>query len=389
MDKFESKIYLNIGMIGTGFMTKTHSNAYHTMKYIYNKNVSRPVLKAIHSVSNISRAEEAKERYGFERAGVGYESLVDSPDIDVVDICVGDELHYEIAMAAVKAGKHVVCEKPLATCREKAKEMDDAAKASSVLALCGFNYRFVPAVMLTKQLIDSGVMGTVYNFEGSYMQDVGFDPCVPYEKLWYATGPKSSGVAYGIGCHLFDMARFLVGEVEYVSGDVANYNPYRLSSMGSQKVISPENVSAVVGFKNGASGSLRVSAAAAGRKNRLYYEISCSKGSIVFDLEEINYLKIFFKDSPVKQISGFTKINVTQVDKDHPFMDAWWPRGHGIGWEHAHINELSVFLECVAKKSELNPLAASFHDGYMSLKIADAILESADNGQRIFVDSLD
>ena len=389
MTEKNGKTYLNIGMVGTGFMTKAHSNAYHTMSYIYDKNKARPVLKAINSVTSIARAEQAKERFGFEASGLGYESLISNPDIDVVDICVGDELHYEIALAALKAGKHVICEKPLATSRSKAKEMADVARNSGRLALCGFNYRFIPAVLLTKQLIDSGVMGQVYNFEGSYMQDVGYDPDIRYENIWYAAGPKASGVAYGIGCHLFDMARFIMGDVESVIGQTINYNPFRMSSDGPKKVASPENVSALVNFRSGATGSFRASAVAAGRKNRLYYEISCAKGTIVFDLEEINYLRIFHKDSPVKQISGFTKVNVTQIDKDHPFMDVWWPRGHGIGWEHAHINELAAFLESIAEGGGLNPLAASFHDGYMSLKIADAILMSAESGQKICLDAIE
>lgn len=382
----DNKQNIGIGLIGTGFMAKVHSNAYHTMSYMFDRNRAKPDLAAIYSISPEERVEAAAERYGFRSSGMGIEALLNNPEVDVADICVGDALHYAYSLAALRAGKHVVCEKPLAMNAAEAKELSDAAQQSNRLALCGFNYRFVPAVLLAKQLIESGVMGRVYGFHGSYTQDVGADDTIPFEKLWYAGGPKSSGVTYGIGNHLIDMARFLVGEIASVSGQLNNYTPMRMSAEGPKRVVGEEEAVALVGFANGASGTLRISAVASGRKNRLYFEISCSRGSLVFDLEEINYLWVFHADSPVRSVTGFTKVNVTQVDRDHPFMDVWWPRGHGIGWEHAHINELACFLESIARNEPLHRHAASFYDGYRAIRIADAIKESDLTGNRIQVE---
>ncbi|MCD7991454.1 MAG: Gfo/Idh/MocA family oxidoreductase [Clostridia bacterium] len=376
---------VGVGLVGTGFMAKVHSNAYHTMKYMFYDNQVKPRLVSICSEHSFERANEAKERYGFEQGVVGYQNILNNEAVDVVDICSGDASHMKIAMESLKAGKHVVCEKPLAANSQDAKTLYEFAKAQKKFAICGFNYRFIPAVLLAKQLIDSGIMGKPYSFNGSYLQDTGAFEEVPYEKLWYASGPKSSGVSYGIGGHLIDMARFLMGEIAGVSGMTANYNPVRMSKDGPKTVPGEEDAVAVVAFKSGGIGTLRFATIAAGRKNCLRFEISCSKGTLVFNLEEINYLRVFYKETPVKQISGFTDVNVTQVDRDHPFMGVWWPRGHGIGWEHAHINELAYFIEHVAKNEPLGTLAASFYDGYQAARIADAIKESSETGERILL----
>ena len=277
----------------------------------------------------------------------------------------------------------MICEKPLAAAVQEAKELYEYAQKKKVKSFCGFNYRFVPAVLLAKQLIDSGVMGRVYSFNGVYLQDVGAYEDTAYEKLWYADGPKASGVSYGIGGHLIDIARFLVGEIVEAAGMTANYNPVRMSKDGPKKVVSEEEALSAVLFENGAMGTLRFSSAAAGRKNFMKFEISCSKGSLVFNLEEINYLWVFHRDTPAKQVTGFTKVNVTQVDRDHPFMDVWWPRGHGIGWEHAHINELACMLGQIAGDAGTEGLPADFYDGYQAVRIAEAIRESGRSGKRV------
>ncbi len=376
---------IGIGLVGTGFMAKAHSNAYHTMKYMFPENCAVPELVSICSANSQERANEAGERYGFREATVGYRTVLENPDVQVVDICNGDFYHKEIALASLAAGRHVICEKPLATNAQDAKELWEFARRQGNKAFCGFNYRFIPAVLLARQLINSGAMGRPYSFNGSYLQDVGAFEDTPYEKLWYAAGPKASGVSYGIGGHLIDLARFLMGEIGEVSGMVKNYNPTRISKEGPKKVESEEDAVAAVSFVSGAMGTLRFATMAAGRKNCLRFEISCSKGTLLFDLEQINYLWVFHKDSPVRQVSGFTKVNVTQVDKGHPFMDVWWPRGHGIGWEHAHINELACMLEQIAGNPDSEHLTAGFYDGYQAIRVADAIKESARSGARITI----
>jgi predicted dehydrogenase len=357
-------------------MAKAHSNAYHTIPYIYNNEKFIPEL-VMAGAATAAEAAATAERYGFSRSCEGYRELIENKDIDVVDICVSDALHKEIALEAIKHGKHVFCEKPLALNSADAEEMYKAAEKAGVKAMCGFNYRFVSAVMLARNLIQSGNMGRIYHFTGSYMQDVGYDEDTPFEKLWYTQGSKGSGVALGIGSHLIDMARFLAGEITEVSGMMPIYTPVRKSEKGQARVEKEEDMLAMVTFDNGATGLLRASAISAGRKNRLAWEISCSRGTLVFDLENLNYLDIFYKDNPLREASGFTRVNVTQVDRDHPFMDVWWPRGHILGWEHAHINEIAHFLRCVALDRPLAPDGASFEDGYRTTLIIDSLRVAA------------
>ncbi|MDR1587912.1 MAG: Gfo/Idh/MocA family oxidoreductase [Treponema sp.] len=373
---------IRIGLVGGGFMAKAHSNAYHTIPYIYNAEAYTPELVMVGAIT----AEEAAvtaDRYGFSRSCAGYRELVESGDIDVVDICVSDALHKEIALEALKHGKHVLCEKPMALNSEDARQMRDAAKQAGLKAMCGFNYRFVSAVMLARNLIQSGKMGRVYHFSGCYQQDVGYAEDTPLEKLWYAQGSKGSGVALGIGSHLIDMARFLVGEITEVSGIMPIYTPKRSSQKGQVPVEKEEDMLATASFDSGATGLLRASAVSAGRKNRLAWEISCSKGTLVFDLENLNYLDVFYGESPLDEVSGFNRVNVTQADRNHPFMDVWWPRGHVLGWEHAHINEIAHFLHCIARDKPLEPEGATFEDGYKTALIIDGIRQAAEQKKTV------
>ena len=367
---------IRIGLVGGGFMAKAHSNAYHTIPYIYNNESYVPEL-VMAAASTAEKAAAVAERFGFSRSCAGYREIVESGDIDVVDICVSDALHKEIALEAVKNGKHILCEKPMALNSNDALEMLQAAKNAGVKAMCGFNYRFVSAVVLARNLIKSGKMGKVYHFNGCYLQDGAYAEDTPFEKLSFAQGPKGSGASLAIGCHLIDMARFIVGEITEVSGMMPTYNPYRNSQKGRVKIDKEEDMLAMVKFNNDATGLLRASVVSAGRKNRLAWEVSCSLGSLVFDLENLNNLDVFYRESPMQEISGFTRINVTQADRSHPFMDVWWPRGHIVGWEHAHINEIAHFLHCIAHNEDLEPMGASFEDGYKSILIIDSLKKAA------------
>ncbi len=367
---------ISIGLVGAGFMAKSHSNAYHTIPYIYN-NSSYEIVRECISATTEQKANAAKQRYIYNNYCVGYEGVTNNPNVDVVDICTSDVSHKEIALSAIKNNKHVICEKPLALSAQDALEMKNAARATNIKALCGYNYRFVSAIMLAKKLIESGKMGRVYHFYGDYSQDVGAFEDTPLEKLWYAHGPKSSGVANGIGTHVIDLSRFLVGEIVQTCGMVSTYNKTRSSETGTVNIEQDEEVNALFKFASGATGTIRASAMSAGRKNSLRFEISCTKGSIVFDLENLNSLLVCQKDTVTSEIAGFTNVNVTQIDRDHPFMDVWWPRGHGVGWEHAHINMIAHFLKCVANNEDISPYGATFEDGYKVCKIIEAIKQSS------------
>ena len=249
---------IRVGLVGAGFMAKSHSNAYHTIPYIYHTEGYTPQLAMI-AATSAEKAQSAAERYGYSRSCVGYKEIVESKDIDVVDICVSDALHAEIALEAIRHGKHVICEKPLALNRDDAREMRDAAKKAGVKAMCGFNYRFVSAVVLARNLIKSGRMGKVYHFNGSYLHESGYDPETPAERISYARSEKGTGISLNIGTHLIDMARFLVGEITEVSWMLPTYNPMRNSQTGQVKVDKEEDMLAMVNFDNGATGLFRAS----------------------------------------------------------------------------------------------------------------------------------
>lgn len=378
---------IGVGLIGGGFMAKAHTNAYSTIPYIFYPS-SYTIRRRALGAATLEEASEAARRYGYERACEGYEQVINSPDVDLVDVSTSDVLHKEIAIAAIRAGKHVLCEKPMALTREDAREMYLEARNSSVKAMVGFNYRFFPAVQLAKNLIDQGVLGKIYNFNGIYNQDSGAFDDIPFEKVWYAGGSKGSGVGLGIGSHIIDMSRFLCGEVEEVSGLTATYNPVRMSETGPKKVEREEEMLALFSFESGATGLIKASAVAAGRKNQLSFEISGSRGSLAFTTEAPNFLQVFLKDHAVDSVMGFTNVDVTQIDRGHPLMQYWWPRGHGIGWEHAHINEIAHLMECISEDKPLAPYGATFEDGYRSLAIIDAVKQSSRTGQRVRIEDI-
>lgn len=375
---------IGVGLIGAGFMGKSHANAYHTLRYIDGRVDYDARLVCIGDLTE-PRAAEAARRYGFADYAVGWDGIVGRKDVDLVDICIADSEHRQAALDAITKGKHVLCEKPLAVTAADARLVWKAGEKAGGKYMCGFNYRFLPAVRLAYELIRAGVIGRIYNFNGVYSQDTGCRPETPVEKLWYAGGTKGNGVALGIGCHLVDMARFLVGEMESVSGRVVTYNKIRPSANGPVEVKQDEAMVAAADFACGATGLLQASAVAFGRLNQLTFELSGSKGSLTFDLENPNILEVCLSETAIPQIAGFTRVNVTQMDRSHPFADIWWPRGHGIGWEHAHINEIAHLLDCIANNKPVAPYGATFEDGYKAIAVIEAIKESGATGRRVSV----
>jgi predicted dehydrogenase len=383
--KRADKTKVGVGVVGAGFMCKAHSNAYHKADYYYWDRKFMPDLVGVADITQAG-ADEAAERYGYRYGCKGWEALLTDPDIDLIDICVGDALHKTVAIEAAKAGKAVLCEKPLALNIDDARAMFDAASKAGVRNMCGFNYRFLPAVLLARRFIDQGLMGKLYCFNGSYCQDQGADDRIPAEKLWYVMGPKASGASHGIGSHLIDMSRFLVGEVGSVSGLTKTYNKTRSSAAGDVAVQSDEEMLSVVEFTNGASGLYKASAVSGGRKNFFSWELNGSGGSMTFNTEDPNVLHVYLRDSPVKEINGFTAVNVTQLDKGHPLVEYFWPRGSGLGWEDAHVNEIAHLLDCMVEDKPISPLGATFGDGLKVVTVIDAIKRSNSSGQRVYLD---
>ena len=369
---------IGIGMLGYGWMGKTHVNAFKTISYMH-WDVSNylPKLEMVGGRTEETGAKAA-ESLGFVRSCSGWDQIINDPGITVFDNVTPDHLHFQPTMDALEKGKHVICEKPLAVNREDAKEMLDAAERAGVKHLCCFNYRFFPAVRLAYELIHSGELGKIYHFSGNYYQDHGSSEDTHAEDIWYI---KGSGVAQGITSHLIDMSRFLIGEIETVSGISKTYNRNRESRNGIIDVTADEGFFALMDFANDATGVIQSLGVANGKRSQFSFEIYGSKGSVMWDVQEPNYLYVYLSDTVNPKVTGFTKICVTEPN--HPFMDIWWPKGHVLGWEHGHINMLAHFLDRVANDKPVSPLGATFEDGYKVAVIIDTINESSREGRKL------
>ncbi len=371
---------LRMGVLGCGFMGKCHANAYKTIPYIYPDAGVMPRLLVLCD-QNEQIVEREAIRYGYEEFCTDWNEMVVDERIDVVDNCGPDPVHPDPCIAALENGKHVISEKPLAVAVDDARRMRDAAAASSGMAMCTFNYRFMPAVQMAKELIDAGKIGTIYQIRVNYLQMAGHDPSLGPDEVWYAAWPHSGGLQ-GIGSHAIDQCRFLVGEIKSVSALVRTFNEDRARpSAGCPDVTSDEGTAAVLEFDSGAIGVMESSVVATGRKNFLSWEINASKGSLRWDLEHPNSLFACLESPDGPKVEGFAEISVTEAE--HTYVGPWWPHGHNIGWEHCHIIEKFHFLDAVANGKPMNPCNATFEDGYRVAAIIDAMRKSSDSGNRI------
>lgn len=370
---------IGIGVVGYGFMGKVHSNAYLKIPYTYQEPAAYPLL-----ISMCGRNEKAvidtARRFGYQHVCTDWKELIEDPSVQIVDNCTPDSMHAEPSIAAVRAEKHVICEKPLAMTVAEAKEMRDEACNAGVKHMLCHNYRFMPAVRLAKKLIEEGELGRIYQFRGVYLQEVGHGPSEVLENVWYATGTRS-GVLLGIGSHIIDMARFLLGEMEAVAGMVRTFNTSRKDSSGKTESVTADEVNgALVEFTSGAVGTIESAGVSTGRKNQLSWEINGSKGSLRFDLEDLNHLHVCLDKTAVQDVRGFTNISVT--DFSHPLQSMILPPGHNTGWEYGHVHALNHFIECVAADRDVAPYGATFEDGYRIQVIMDAIVQSSRDGKK-------
>jgi predicted dehydrogenase len=372
---------IGIGMIGYAFMGKAHVNAYKKIPYIYWPPSAIPRLVAICGRSE-EKVKEAQKRYGFERYYTDWRELIKDSDVQILDNGGPNNLHADPSITALEMGKHVICEKPMARDSKEAKMMLEFALKSSAKHMIAFNYRFVPAIRLAKELIEDGTLGEIYHFRAKYLQEWIMDPNFPI--VWRLKKEVSGSGALGdIGSHIIDLARFLVGEPKNVSAIVKTFikeRPSDINPSKKEKVDVDDAFVAVVEFKNGAIGTLEASRFCAGRKNHQVIEINGSKGSLVFNLERMNELEIYL-NSDRKEIMGFRNVLITE--SYHPFWDKWWPHGHIIGWEHTFVHELYYFIDCVINNKPVEPFGATFLDGYRCAVICDAILESSETGKRV------
>ena len=359
---------IGIGMLGYAFMGKAHSNAYKTLPYMAWPPPYVPRLVAI-AGRNEEGVSEAAQRYGFEGHVTDWHALVEDERVQVFDNAGPNNLHTEPSIAAAEAGKHVICEKPLGRNADESYDAWKRVAAAGVKHMCAFNYRFVPAVRLARELIESGEIGELHHFRGSYLQDWG----TTTEQVWrFDKAAAGSGALGDLGAHVVDLARYLVGEIESVAGTTATFKPGREVDDAFESVVA---------FDNGAVGTLEASRFATGRKNALTWEINGSKGSLAFDLERLNELQVHIAgSSPAESAQGFRNVLVSEAD--HPFWEWWWPHGHTIGWEHSFVHEIHHLLSAIRDDSDVAPHGATFEDGYRCAEVCDAILRSAEAGTR-------
>ena len=352
---------IGVGMLGYAFMGKAHSNAYKTLAYMTWPPPLMPELVAI-AGRNEEAVAEAARRYGFEGYVTDWKQLVADERVGLFDNSGPNNLHAEPTIAAAEAGKHVICEKPLGRDAAESYETWQRVAATGVKHMCAFNYRFVPAVLRARQMIEAGELGDIQHFRGSYLQEWG----TTEGEIWrFDKALAGSGALGDLGAHVVDLARYLVGEIAAVSAMTATFQPGREVD---------DAVESVVAFESGVVGTIEASRFCQGGKNHFAWEINGSKGSLAFDLERINELE------HSEGNKGFRTVLVSEADD--PFWEHWWPQGHMIGWEHTFVHELHHLLTAIRDDSDVSPHGATLEDGYRAAEVCDAMLRSAQQGGR-------
>lgn len=379
---------LNVAMIGGGFMGKAHAMAYAAMPMFFWPAPAIPVRKVVVDVSQ-DMAETARDRFGFEDASADWREVVARPDIDIIDICTPNNSHAEIAIAAAKAGKHIICEKPLARTGAESKTMLDAVQTSGSIHMVAFNYRRTPAVALAKKLIEEGRIGDILNFRGTYLQDWSADPDSPLS--WrFQKSVAGSGTVGDIGTHVVDFARYLVGEIASVNALVKTHIATRPKQSGGVDKLGvgggdrnaergpvdvDDEMLTMLKFANGAIGSIEATRNAYGRNNFLTFEIHGTKGSLAFNYERRDELQVMFADD-VGDARGFRTVYTGPA---HPYGSGLWPiPALGIGYGETKIVECYDLCTAIVTGKQPSP---NFEDGYRIALIADAILASGESGQ--------
>jgi predicted dehydrogenase len=352
---------IGVGMLGYAFMGKAHANGYKKLSYMAWPPPLMPRLVSI-AGRDEQAVSAAARRYGFERYVTDWRELVADPEVELFDNGGPNNLHAEPTIAAAQAGKHVICEKPLGRDAAESHEIWQRVEAAGVVHMCAFNYRFVPAVRLARQLLEAGDLGEIHHFRGRYLQEWGATDA----EVWrFDKSLAGSGALGDLGTHVIDLARYLVGEIAAVSALAATFRPGREVDDAFESVVA---------FESGAVGTIEATRFATGRKNAFQWEINGSKGSIAFDMERLNELQV--SDGS----NGFRTILVSEAY--HPFWEWWWPHGHIIGWGDTFVHELEHLLGAIAGRNTIAPHGATFEDGYRAGEVGDAIMRSAESGRR-------
>ncbi|MGA4864455.1 Gfo/Idh/MocA family protein [Streptomyces lavendulocolor] len=376
---------LRIGMVGYAFMGAAHSQGWRTVGRVFDLPL-RPVLAAVCG-RDATAVRDAADRHGWAATETDWRDLVARDDVDVVDVCTPGDSHAEIAVAALEAGKHVLCEKPLANTVAEAEAMAAAAaraRARGQAAMVGFNYRRVPAMAYARELVADGRLGALRHVRLTYLQDWLVDPDFPL--TWRLEREHAGSGALGdLGAHIVDLAQYLAGEpIVGVSALTETFvrerplpagAPAGLSASGGagRGTVTVDDAALFTGrLASGALVSFEATRMAAGRKNALRLEINGARGSLAFDLERLNELSFYDGGEPARS-AGFRRILVTEPD--HPYLEAWWPPGHALGYEHTFAHQARDLVHAIASGTEPVP---SFADGLRVQRVLAAVEESAE-----------
>lgn len=378
---------INVALIGHNFMGKAHSHAWKSVVSFFEPELE-PVLK-LACGRNRASVEAFAARWGWQETCTDWREAVSRNDIDIVDIATPTDLHCDIAVEAARAGKHILCEKPMSLNVAQAVAMRDAAAKTGVMNYLNHNYRRCPAVMLARQFIEAGRLGRLFHWRGAYLQSWITNPDFPL--TWHLQKEKAgAGPHFDLNSHSIDLARFLVGELTSVVAMTRQFVATRpVASAGGgafdaratateRGAVTVEDAAFMLAeFESGALGSFEASRFATGRKNFNSFEIYGSEGSIAFNLERMNELQ-HFSEKDDAEAQGFRTILATE--SLHPYMQHWWPPGHIIGYEHTFTHAIADFLSAIAKGE---PICPDFRDGVIEMQILEAGLESAQSGARI------
>ena len=369
---------LNIGMIGYGFMGRAHSNAYAQVNNFFDLQY-RPVLKAV-CARDAAKAKAFADQWGYQSVETDWKKLLDRKDIDAVDICVPNNLHCEIAIAAAAAGKMILCEKPLALNAAEGRKMVEAVEKAKVANTVWYNYRRIPAVTLAKKLIDEGKLGKIFHYRAKFLQDWTISPDLPQggAGLWRLDAAAAgSGVSGDLLAHCIDTAIWLNGRMDSLSAMTETFIKQRTHTQtGKVQDVTIDDACTFMGkFENGSLANFESTRYARGHKALYTFEINGEHASIAWDLHDLHRLQ-YFDHKDESQVRGWHSIHVT--DGDHPYMGKWWVPGLAIGYESSFVHHVADFLDGLATGTPCSP---TFRDSMETQLILDAILDSAKSHQ--------
>lgn len=370
---------LRIGLIGYGFMGRAHSNAYRKVNNFFDLEY-QPVLKAVCGRNEANAVAFAK-KWGYESVETDWHRLIERNDIDLVDICAPNNFHAEIAIAAAKAGKMVLCEKPLAMNGAEGEQMVKAVEKAKVPNMVWYNYRRVPAVTLAKWLIDEGRLGKIFHYRAKFLQDWTINPDLPQggTALWRLdVKAAGSGVTGDLLAHCIDTALWLNGRIESVTAMTETFIKKRKHTLtGKVEPVGIDDACAFLArFANGSLATFESTRYARGHKALYTFEINGEHASIAWDLHDLHRLQYFDHRDPGK-VRGWRSIHVTDHGGEHPYMDKWWVPGLQIGYEHSFVHQVADFLDGLARGKPVSP---TFRDALETQYVCDAVLASAKTG---------